>query len=164
MDHEISLALLLTGLGETTGAVILVWGLTSLRQVQAMTAWPRVEGIILTSSYRSERYLSGQSDGEDASGSLYRPLITYEYAVNQRVFVGARLRPATGEVYPLLEAQNVAERYPPGRRVEVIHDPVDPSFAVLETGTITGAIAGIVGGTFFLVPSVAAMLLLLLPG
>lgn len=162
MNQEIPLALLLTGLGETTGAALLVWGLSSLRQARDMKAWPRVEGTILTSSYRVEEYAVTDLDNEEVSGALYKPLVTYEYRVNHRLFVGSRLRPSSGDVYTLRDAQLVTEQYPPGKQVEVQHDPADPSFAVLETGTAIGAVLLIVGGLFFLLPSVVAMLLLLL--
>ena len=164
MNHEIPLALALTGLGETTGAALLVWGLSYLRRDRAVSAWPRAEGVIVSSSYRPEESTSQEPSGGDLSEVLYTPLVTYKYTVDGKTFQGTRIHLSSDGLYHLPDALLLLGRYPPGARVGVLHDPAEPGFALLEARTPVGGVLLILLGSLFLFPSLVGMGLLLLAG
>lgn len=114
------------------GALASYVGLANTLEARASRNWPSVEGAILRSSV--ERELTRASGGS-AAGSLWRPVVAYEYAVGGTRYEGDRVafgEYATGEA---ADAEAVAARYPAGASVQIHYDPEVPGQAVLEPGT-----------------------------
>ncbi len=115
--YAISAVLLLLAGGSAQG--IFHW----LRKSRAMSRWPTVTGKI-SSSW-------AVLDGER---------IKYDYQVGGRSYVGHRVSwSAGGSSTADPTAQELAEKYPPGKDVTVYYDPTHPGTAVLEPRNMANA-------------------------
>ncbi|MBP7775634.1 MAG: DUF3592 domain-containing protein [Acidobacteria bacterium] len=107
-------------------------GVANTLEARASLSWPTVEGVILRASVVRELT---SSSGGSAAGTLWRPVVAYEYVVGGTRSEGERIafgEYATGES---ADAEAVVARYPAGASVEVHYDPEVPGRAVLEPGT-----------------------------
>jgi hypothetical protein len=121
-------AVVLIGVGST-------WlGVATTLRARASASWPSVDGSVLSAAIDRESRRSG-SGSSSTTSPIWRPLVSYEYAVDGTRHEGQRIsygEYATGEI---AEAEAVVKRYPLGAAVRVHYDPDDPRQAVLEPGT-----------------------------
>ena len=119
--YAIAAVFLLLAAGSAQG--IFHW----LRKARAMSHWPTVTGRISS----SWAVLEGES-------------IKYDYHVDGRTYVGHRVCWSPGGSSTAdATAQELAEKYPPGRDVTVYYDPKHPSTAVLEPRNMRNALVSI---------------------
>lgn len=117
------LGLLLFG---TSGALLLGWSVSILRQARATRHWPQAPGEIVVVR-RVTQWVSSEN-GRDA---IHRVRVIYRYEVAGRHFQGRRIRvgpPALAAVGATLR------RYRKGQACQVAYDPQRPQVAVLEPG------------------------------
>ena len=108
--------------GMVIGLGMLAWAFMAWRKGEATRQWPSVEGEIAGVQAESSRDSDGNVD--------YKARVTYRYSVRGRIFDGSRVA-AGGSHYA---TQSQVERYRPGMKVRVFHDPADPANGVLEVG------------------------------
>jgi hypothetical protein len=130
---------------------------------RVIATWPRAPGEVTSSHVDVSTRTRRDEEGYDHRYQAYEPIVRYTYTVAGRTYPGTNI----GRVAYTTDkssAQAILDRYPPGRRVEVIHDPSDPATAYLETKRSTGAVILFVFGCFFFALSALMILLALLVG
>jgi Protein of unknown function (DUF3592) len=102
------------------GIGVTLWGWTIIARARKTLRWPRVEGIIQESRPATE-----------ADDLL--PHIRYEYRVGDQAYSCTLEIP--GSVTPSQQfTTRYLDKYPPGKKVQVYYDPVQPDHAMLEPG------------------------------
>ncbi|MEZ6047919.1 MAG: DUF3592 domain-containing protein [Planctomycetaceae bacterium] len=96
--------------------------------------WPSVTGKILRSEVSRQK---------TKSDDLFCPDISYEYEINEKKYVGNRLRIIPLDVLDEDEIQEEIERFPLGKEVSVYYDPELPERSVLTPGDEKEALTGI---------------------
>lgn len=132
------------------GAVVTIWGLSTLADAEDSATWPGVRGIVVRSDVDhspASRTRMGERVPEH-----FTPHVHYEFSVDGKKYVGTRINFDAGyRTRDKVEAQRYVERYRKGNRVYVYYDPEGPARCVLEPGTPTTAWGpAIVGGVFVL--------------
>lgn len=122
-------------------------GFKVLRTDRAVGRWPRAPGTVVSSTYGSHESTT-RVDGWDRSTTMFKPIITYRYTVAGAAYTGKRFNRADLSMGPD-KVKRIIDRYPAGAKIEVMHDPNDPSLAYLETSTSGGAIFFLAMGSFF---------------
>ena len=134
------------------GVVFLVFGGNELRQGSKTKNWPAVPGRILSSKVQSGHSSSkGSIHQSRAEGRTdYIVKVRYTYEVDGHAFEGSRLRFGNRMYDSRSRAQKERERYPPGKKIEVFHDPESPQSSVLVKGSGMSWVAIGLGGLVFL--------------
>ena len=125
---------------------------------RVIAQWPRAPGVITVSTVESGTSRQRDEAGYDIVRTVYRPIVHYTYAVAGQQLEShhiGRVDYWTGRV----DAQEILDRYPVHKQVEVLYDPADPRTAYLETKRSTGAVILLVMGCFFF--ALAALFVLL---
>lgn len=128
---------------------------------RVILGWPRAPGEVTSTRMESSSRTRREHDGRDISYTAYEPFVRYTYTVAGQTFDGHRI----GRVAYSTDqgaAQAILDRYPVGRRVEVLYDPRDPTTAYLESKRSTGAVILFVMGCFFFFLSALMLLLAVL--
>jgi hypothetical protein len=133
------------------GAVALYVGNQRLAQVRATEQWPTTDGKVISTSVES------RGTGNQVT---YHALILYEFRLHGAVFHGTRLGIGDQDFRSRAEAQQVTDRYPPGRDVLVHYNPNVPGESILQPGSTTWfwVVVGL-GGVFVLLGLVLAVTL-----
>ncbi len=97
-----------------------------------MRKWPSAQGRIVSSDLAE----TTSSDPETHTTTNYEVCVKYEYQGEGRTWVGSVIN-AWGlwglQSTDVTKVAPVVDRYPAGKAVEVIYNPRDPGFALLET-------------------------------
>jgi len=93
--------------------------------------WPRAPGVITDSSMSSRSARRRDDHGNDIEYTAYSFDVHYTYTVAGRTLQGDRVERERFET-DQGGAQRVIDRYPRGRQIEVLYDPNDPTFALLN--------------------------------
>jgi hypothetical protein len=136
------------------GVVVLVFGTIffDLPKAIASIGWSTTEGVVISSEVREE------CCGEDTEG--WWPSVSYQYSVSGAEYVSDNIEVQdVGSSNTDSFAQEVIQRYPVGKRVQVYYNPQDPAVSVLEPGIPNNdvgfwgvlIVAVIGGGVVFLV-------------
>jgi Protein of unknown function (DUF3592) len=134
--------LLLPGIFMVVALVLIFTAAYQRVKVAAARRWPVAEGIVLES--RVDRYRAGRG------GWRYRPVITYQYRVGERVYTnnllafGAHALSEGGDAAQQRAHVTVA-RYPVGGQTAVHYNPRCPSRSVLEVRSVVAKALLIVG-------------------
>lgn len=122
----VGLILLAVGVGVT------VWGIAVVRNAMASSSWPTVTGTVTASDVERQRSRSGTR--RNRRKTSYRANVAYEYSVDETKYASDQV--SFGEYASSNPnfAQQIVNRYPKGKRVEVHYDPQQPEVAVLEPG------------------------------
>ncbi|NNC88515.1 MAG: DUF3592 domain-containing protein [Akkermansiaceae bacterium] len=118
------------------GVVLIVSGIVAFARGDQAQDWNVVDGRIISSEVvRHTKVRNDTFSGHEEASNRYRAEVVYEYTHDGRRFTGDRVSRSDPE-YPLQsQAEEVVDRYPVGKDVEVHYDPGDPGTAVLEIGT-----------------------------
>lgn len=133
------------------GVLIAAWGWSYVARDRAIARWPKVPGTITSSRCDSETGTTRDADGYDVTSTTYAPVVEYRYTVQGREYPGTKVTRVAERTGDARRVKACVDRYPPGARVQVFHDPADPTAAYLETGTSGGAVFLLVFGGFFAV-------------
>lgn len=109
----------------------LIWRARAL--AVASLTWPTAEGTI-----KSSRVATHDADGDE----MYLAQVTYEYVVRGKTYLGDCLR-FGAFAGTRQKAQNEADKYPVGARVEVHYAPRQPQTSTLEPGIHGFSAAGL---------------------
>jgi len=115
----LAMALILNGIG----VIFLIQDLSTLKEEPAA-------GNILSSKVDTDRF-------DDKW--RHRPSIHYQYKINGCMYYGSRIRGSKIPT-PLMTAQRLVHKYPPGKAVDVYYDPQNPDSAILIRGIGFGPI------------------------
>ena len=96
------------------------------RAMEASKAWVKVEGDIV----RSEAKIPPSHTSDDQSD--VDPVVLYRYRVGDQIHQGGRVKFGGQPSLSRAMAETLVAKYPPGVRVDVYYDPLDPNSAVLE--------------------------------
>jgi hypothetical protein len=96
------------------------------RAMEASKAWVKVEGDIV----RSEAKIPPSHTSDDQSD--VDPVVLYRYRVGDQIHQGERVKFGGQPSLSRAMAETLVAKYPPGARVDVYYDPLDPNNAVLE--------------------------------
>ena len=100
--------------------------------------WPMAPGEVVESRMDTKR--DPGPTGSQWTDITYIFHVRYRYTVGSETFEGARVR-FGGEVRgEKSEVQEMLARYPVGAKIEVFHDPDDPTDATLQKGSNTKSI------------------------
>lgn len=133
------------------GVLIALWGRSYIARDRAIGRWPKAPGTITSSRYESETGTSRDAEGYDVTSTTYVPVVEYRYTVQGQEYPGTRVARVVERTGDAKRVKACIDRYPAGTRVEVFHDPNDPTIAYLETRTSGGAVFLMVfGGVFAL--------------
>jgi Protein of unknown function (DUF3592) len=111
---------------------VLLW--RAWQDKQASVDWPWVEGVITQCEAEVDSPDPHQEFGPQMQGVSWRLRLRYDYEVAGRLHTGDRLR-AMPERFPNRDAAAAYEqRFKPGQKVRVYHDPAKPSSSVLIPG------------------------------
>jgi hypothetical protein len=103
---------------------------TNLHELsRASSDWPAVRGLVTVSNLEFRRNNAGA-----ANGTEFDVDVTYEYAVDERVYRNDVVRFDQDELTNDRK-ELLVSAYPVGRRVDVFYDPDDPDRSVLVRGS-----------------------------
>ena len=109
-----------------------VLGHSNMKEGDASSSWPHVEGVISVSEVTSE-------GTHVESTSRYHTKIIYDYVVENKTFTSDRLDfRLGGHTYDRVEARAIVAQYPKGKKIAVYYKPEDPSLSCLEPGLRVG--------------------------
>lgn len=113
--------------------------LSTFAKDRRIARWPTSPGKILSMRVASSTTTSRDKDGHARSYTSFRPEVTYTYSVAGIEYEGCAI--ARGGVATSNRAAAAAyeERYAPGKDVDVLYDPADPTTAYLEVKLSIGA-------------------------
>ncbi|MCZ8163886.1 MAG: DUF3592 domain-containing protein [Beijerinckiaceae bacterium] len=137
-----------------------LWGhLRQRRWLSSLTSWKKVPGVIVSSTVAP--FDSGHrrrwNDGSvRAIVVSYMPVVEYRYDVDGVTHVSRNIQADMTIAGSEDFAEQYVERYRPGMRVEVSHDPADPRRSALEATKGFGLTFIIAGTAFALVAAAAA--------
>jgi len=136
------LSWLLPIIGISVGIIGLGIGSENVWHSLKCESWPHTDGVIRTANIERE------------TSRRYHASISYNYEVDHVPYTSTRI---AFEVYvgDKDRAQNLADRYSVGQRVQVFYSPTHPEDAVLEPGIFGGTWTELgVGGGFFTIGGV----------
>jgi hypothetical protein len=109
------------------GIVFVYRGVSRIAITVSSRNWIEAEGEVR----RSHIEPCGKTDNPDC-----RPLIQYEYWVEDEGYSGSRIYPVEKVGYQKAEAQELVGRFEPGQRVQVFYDPQRPASSLLIQGRL----------------------------
>jgi hypothetical protein len=133
------------------GLLLLTPGLRNLFRARASVDWPRAAGVIRFSQVTSSTCTDRDEDGTTRTTTTYNSPLVYQYEVNGRKRYSNTRRFGQLAGSSAEWAQEIADKYPAGKQVQVAYSPSDPDLAVLEPGVTNEAyfLPG-AGAAFFL--------------
>jgi hypothetical protein len=130
------------GLVIVVGCIATLLGIRMCKEARVTWTWPSTEGIV-----RGTEVLETSGFGTKG-GSVFQPVITYEYSVGGVSHTGKRIKLvdiSSSSRY----AHRVVARYPVGTGVTVYYDPDSPQDAVLQRGNDGNTLGVPAVGIFF---------------
>jgi len=122
------------------GLVFLLIGFKDYQEGMRSASWPKVEAVITYSS------------AEDSHDSTSVARIEYSYEVNGMKYKGDRIYSESFDAgLSRNEAEELANKFPVGRRGPVSYDPRNPKNSLLLTGVGSNAWLPFYGGIIFIV-------------
>jgi hypothetical protein len=123
----LGLAFILGGLAWSIGFIQL--HRSAAAKAERAKSWPRVEGRIVESRIDVDE----TENSEGYTTQWFTPVVLYTYEVGGKTHEGKRIRFGATRTSDSKKAEAWAAAYPIGTVVEVLHDPLNPAEAVLET-------------------------------
>lgn len=111
---------------------VLLW--RAWQDKQASVDWPWVEGVVTHCEAEVDSPDPHQDFGPQMQGVSWRLRLRYDYEVGGMRHTGDRLRAMPERFHSREAAAEYEERFKPGQRVRVYHDPAKPSSSVLIPG------------------------------
>jgi hypothetical protein len=111
-------------------------------------SWPVARGTVQTSEVL---------DRQTRTGHMYKLALSYTYEIAGVRYTGDGLAFAPDYWSDLAEVRKLALKYPAGTSIDVHYDPLDPSFAVLETTAEYAGQTTLVIGLMVVAPVVASL-------
>jgi hypothetical protein len=155
------------------GVTVLIFGMAQINKAKASAHWPSVAGVIKFSEIRSETRtrtdstssrqdrngnggvtinIGTDSDRNTRTETTHYADIGYAYAVDGAAFNETRVNFGSNGSGSWAKVQDVVDRYPVGKTVDVFYNPAKPSESVLEPGMTGGAyFLPVFGGVFALI-------------
>lgn len=122
------------------GFVLLIIGFQDYKEGMSSTSWPKVEAVITYSS------------AEDSHDSTSVARIEYSYEVNGLTYKGDRIYAESFDTgMSRKNAEELANKFPVGRRGPVSYDPKNPKNSLLLTGVGSNIWLPFYGGIIFIV-------------
>ena len=109
------------------GVYLLKRSINFMEEMNQSAGWPATKGEVLKSELIEYKLVAGNKFGPSCRLDL-----AYEYVVGSKSFVGTK--PFLYAVTKNSEAEDVVEKFPAGRVVNVYYDLNSPENAVLITG------------------------------
>lgn len=113
------------------GLILLAVGGYQIYRGQQSTQWPTVLGVITISELG--KHVDRDTDTR-ATSTTYRADITYDYVVDDVVYVNGNVYFGSMQSSDPTAARMLLKRYPVEKRVTVYYNPARPQQAVLEPG------------------------------
>jgi hypothetical protein len=114
------------------GLIMGPFGMFQLRKALKAQKWPSVTGVIAES-----RLISKRMGRKFRGGSVFVPVIKYDYEADGRSYRGSKIYFMQGYSNIYRNGQKYIDRYPEGCSVKVYYNPKDPQTAVLENDRIS---------------------------
>lgn len=107
------------------GVTLYYWMIVPRRRRAAAAAWPTTDGVV--------RATAVQTRSQQRGANYHTPVVEYAYAVGGADYVGTRpsFLNLTWTDRSALE-QELARKYPSGRKIRVRYDPSAPQNSVLD--------------------------------
>ena len=122
------------------GFALLIRGFQDYKEGMRSTSWPKVEAVITYSS------------AEDSHDSTSFARIEYSYEVNGLTYKGDRIYAESFDTaMSRKNAEELANKFPVGRRGPVSYDPRNPKNSLLLTGVGSNIWLPFYGGIIFIV-------------
>jgi hypothetical protein len=112
------------------GAPFVVVGLLPLIRSRAARSWPRTDGTIVACDV-TWRDVVGAGDAVEVI-RMGHVDVAYEYVVDGVPQRGTRLRAHDPKLLHAKECEALRARFPVGAKVDVFHDPSNPTQSVLD--------------------------------
>jgi len=133
------------------GIGICFWGYNIIKNAKASLSWPTTEGKIIKSDVKSEWITTGTGSSRRRQISYFAD-ISYEYSVEGQKYISKKVSHGQYGSSNSDRAQQIADRYPEGKIIQVYYNPDQPNKAVLEVGTIWTSYGPIgIGALFILI-------------
>ncbi len=126
------------------GIALAILGVVSAVRGMRSRRWPTVKGHIVRVRRRPVQVSS--MGVLPTKQTEFVPAVQYRYSVDDREYVGSRLRMGGSGLGNLSWAYSQTSRYSPDQEVIVYVSPSDPSVSVLEAGETGNAVATILIG------------------
>ena len=112
-----------------------VWGFHIKSKSAASESWPSVNGEIIKSNVHKS--LGNSSNRHKRT---YKPVVEYKYSVDETEYTNNRIdfSSVTIQYNKEHKAKRVIAPYPPGKKLAVFYDPIDPKDSVLKKGAVAG--------------------------
>lgn len=112
------------------------------RKHRAVEGWRKVRGRV-----REARACEVQfADPDDASETMFEPLVLYDYSLDGRDYIGTRVGLSPPQLYPSSrQAADRIRRYRAGYEVVVYVDPANPNHALLDPRVKAGWLTPAIG-------------------
>ncbi|MEW6778100.1 MAG: DUF3592 domain-containing protein [Bdellovibrionota bacterium] len=132
------------------GCGVLAYGLSELRDALATRDWPTVHGTITQSQMGAHH-----SRDSDSPSTTYFADLVYVYDAGGRSYSGKRLCWMEWRSNDYGHWEEIVNRYPVGRAVNIHYDPANPENAVLEPGPVLLNYLPLLLGAAFLIGGIA---------
>lgn len=103
-----------------------------IKNAQASLSWPSTEGKIISS--RVESKISTNSGKQRISTTSYFADIMHEYTVRDKEYSSKIISFGNYNSSDRSRAEEIVNRYPDGKKIQVFYNPSDPDNSVLEPG------------------------------
>ena len=113
------------------GIGLLAWSGYTYTKASASQSWPSTQGQVVTSEVKKTTHTS-----QNGTKWVFKPILKYEYSVDNLDFTGNRIRFTSFEINHEKEhkAKREISAYPVGKKVSVFYNPNNPTDAVLVVG------------------------------
>lgn len=129
------------------GLVWLSWGLRNLKLGLDSKHWPTIKGRVVAVELKE---VSKMEFAAPATLRGYEPTVRYEYQISGKIFVAETVSLGQYLLKSRKEAQEILDRYPPGKPVRVHYNPRQPQIAVLEPHVFLDNLLSVAVGSFML--------------
>jgi hypothetical protein len=116
------------------GGVLLLLGASNVYHAFLSREWPTAEGVITVANEDSSTSVTKDEDGNTERTTTYSTALVYKYELNGQTYFNNQRRFGQLAGSSAEWAAEIAEKYPPGKKVAVAYSPGDPELSVLEPG------------------------------
>lgn len=111
------------------GGLLLFIAIRTKRKALLSEDWPAVDGLVISSTLQEYAHLESE---KGRAVHIYEPQVTYQYSVDAQPFSSNRISAGVSR-FDKRTAEKILKRYPPGTKVHVHYNPLEPQESVLET-------------------------------